>query len=244
MRPRSTSKRCIEPPLPLTMPVPVPTAPSLRTSASPFSGCPFSADIDGPFPPRGTTLRTTNRITLFAASYAHFIDRFAQMYARFLGVFFILLLQPPTYLPEGPRPVRVFMLILTHLGVRETAPARDEDGVPPEPPLPPRLGRDLPPNYPLEHAHLPAAVRYPHRADGARRAVLPGEHAEDALVADAREKPLGERPRQAVPRPDDEPRVLDEDRVRRGAQGFAGGACLLCRDLGKVKGLHLGHVWP
>src|SRR5215217_8304809 len=105
------------------------------------------------------------------------------MYARLLGFLPILLLQPPADLPEGPRPVRIFMLVLTHLGVREPAPLGDENRVPPEP-RPPRwlrrdLSRDLSPEYML----VPAGVSDRDRADGACRAVLAGEHPQDALVA-------------------------------------------------------------
>src|SRR5215211_8312306 len=134
------------------------------------------------------------------------------------------------------------MLVLTHLGVREPAPLGDENRVPPEP-RPPRwlrrdLSRDLSPEYML----VPAGVSDRDRADGACRAVLAGEHPQDALVADAEEEPLGQRPRQTIPGPDDEPRVLDEDGVRREAKGLAGGACLVDGDLGKVEGLYLGDV--
>ena len=191
--------------------MPVATAPSSRACASPFSGCPFSADINGPFPPRPTTQRTTNRIALFAVSYVYFIARFAQMYARSSDFSSILLLQPPADLPECPRPVRVLMLVLTHLGVREMAPFRDEDRSHPNPPSPSARARSPPRPLP-EDTYLRPRDR--GRADGARRAVLAGEHRQDALVADAREEPLGQRTRQAVPGPDDEPRVLDEDRIR------------------------------
>src|SRR5215211_9280522 len=164
------------------------------------------------------------------------------MYARLLGFLPILLLQPPADLPEGPRPVRIFMLVLTHLGVREPAPLRDENRVPPEP-RPPRwlrrdLSRDLSPEYML----VPAGVSDRDRADGACRAVLAGEHPQDALVADAEEEPLGQRPWQAVPGPDDEPRVLDEDRVRRRAKGLAGDMRLVDRYLAEVEGLYLGDI--
>jgi hypothetical protein len=164
------------------------------------------------------------------------------MYARLLGFLPILLLQPPADLPEGPRPVRIFMLVLTHLGVREPAPLRDEDRVPPEPPNPPRLRRDLSRDLSLENTHIPAGVRNRDRADGACRAVLAGEHPQDALVADAEEEPLGQRPWQAVPGPDDEPRVLDEDRVRRRAKGLAGDMRLVDRYLAEVEGLYLGDI--
>jgi hypothetical protein len=134
------------------------------------------------------------------------------------------------------------MLVLTHLGVGEMAPFRDEDRVPPEPTLSPRLGRDLPLDLSPEDTHLRPRVRDRDRADGARRAVLAGEHPEDALVADAREEPLGQRTWQAVPGPDDEPRVLDEDRVRRGAKGLTGGPRFVGGDLCEVESLYLGDI--
>ena len=134
------------------------------------------------------------------------------------------------------------MLVLTHLGVREMAPFRDEDRVPPEPTLPPRLGRDLSLDLSPEDSQLPPGVRDRDRADGARRAVLAGEHRQDALVADAREEPLGQRTRQAVPGPDDEPRVLDEDRVRRVAKRLTGGPRFVDGDLCEVEGLYLGDI--
>jgi hypothetical protein len=164
------------------------------------------------------------------------------MYARILGAALSLLLQPPADLSEGPSPVRIFMLALTHLGVREMTPERYEDRVPPEPLLPPWLRRDLPPNLPLEHAYLPVGARYRHGTRRARRAVLSAEHSQDTLVANARKEPFGERPRQPVPGLDDEPGILNEDRVRRGAQGLAGGPRLVAGDLGEVEGLNLGDL--
>jgi hypothetical protein len=134
------------------------------------------------------------------------------------------------------------MLVLTHLGVGEMAPFRDEDRVPPEPTLSPRLGRDLPLDLSPEDTHLRPRVRDRDRADGARRAVLAGEHRQDALVADAREEPLGQCTWQAIPGPDDEPRVLDEDRVRRGAKGLTGGPRFVGGDLCEVEGLYLGDI--
>src|SRR3989337_919570 len=129
------------------------------------------------------------------------------------------------------------MLALAHLGVREPAPPRNEDRVPPEPLLPPRLGRYLPPHHPLEDAYLPTGVRDRDRAHGAGSPVLAGEHPQDAFVSDAREKPLGQRPRQTVPGPDDEPRVLDDDGIRWSSQSVVGRTGFVGGDLGEVEGL-------
>jgi hypothetical protein len=138
--------------------------------------------------------------------------------------------------------MRIFMLVLTHLGVREPAPSRDEDRVPPEPPFPPRLGRDLSRDLSPENAHIPAGVRDRDRADGACRAVLAAEHPQDALVADAEEEPLGQCSRQTIPGPDDEPRVLDDDGIRWSSQSVVGRTGLVGGDLGEVEGLYLGDV--
>jgi hypothetical protein len=134
------------------------------------------------------------------------------------------------------------MLVFAHLGVREMARLRDKDRVPPEAPLPPRLRCDLSLDLSPENTHLPPGDRDRDRADGARRAVLAGEHTQDALVSDAREEPPGQRPWQTVPGPDDESRVLDDDRVRREAKGLTGGASLVDGDLGEVEGLYLWYV--
>jgi hypothetical protein len=164
------------------------------------------------------------------------------MYARLLGLLSIFFLEPHPELPEGPGPVGVFVLVLAHLGVREMAPLRHEDRVPPEPLLPPRFGRDLALYYPLEDVHGPMRIRQRERAHCARYPVTAAEHLDDPLVADAIQEPLGERSRQPVPGSDDEPGVLDEDRIWWRAERFAGGAGLVRCDLGAVEGLHLGHV--
>jgi hypothetical protein len=139
------------------------------------------------------------------------------MYAR-SNPFPTYLLQPPPNLPKGPRPVGVLVLGLPHLGVGELAPLGDEDRVPPEPALPPRLWRYGSPDLSLKDAHLPA-IRNRHGADRACSPIPAAEHPEEPLVADAREEPLGKRPRQPVPGPYHEPRVLDEDGVGWSSKG-------------------------
>lgn len=107
------------------------------------------------------------------------------MYARLLGFLPIFLLEPGPELPEGPGPVGVFVLVLAHLGVREMSPLRHEDGIPPEPPLPPRFGRDLALYHPLEDVHGPMRIRQRKRTHSARSRVTAAEHLDDSLVADA-----------------------------------------------------------
>src|SRR3712207_1779446 len=111
------------------------------------------------------------------------------------------LLQPPANLPEGPRSVGVLVLGLSHLGVGELAPLGQEDRVPTETAFAPGLLRDLTPILALKDPHLTPVIRDRNSADGARTPVLAAEHPQEATVADARDKPLRQRPWEAVPGP-------------------------------------------
>ena len=135
------------------------------------------------------------------------------------------------------------MLPGAKLGVGLRMTLRDEDRVPPEPSFAPGLGWYLPLHLTDKHPH--GTVRGSDRdgADGPGRAVaLGGEHLQKPLVPDAPQKPFGQRPRQAVPGLEDEPRVLDEYWGIRVVQSLAGGGGLGHGDPREVEGLQLGEV--
>src|SRR5215212_10238879 len=205
--------------------------PSSRVSTPPSSECSLSADINGPFPLRGTNLKT------------EYQNRAFRMYFHTLLYPVLRPSQPLPHGPERPRPVGVCVLAFSPLGVGHRRPLWDEHGIVAEPTRTPRSLRQSPWNLTPEGAHGPVRLSKRDDANSPGRAILAlCEHPEQALVPDAPHEPLGERPGKPAPRIDHEPRVLDQNRHIRSTEGRTGRAGLLGHDLGRVDGLYLWQV--
>src|SRR5918994_6442455 len=178
--------------------------PPSRVSTPPSSECSLSADINGPFPRRGTNLKTEYQNHGFRSN----------LHTLLYPV--LHLSQPLPHRPERPRPVGVCVLAFAHLGIGHRRPPGDEHRVISEPASTPRFGRQRPWHLTPEGTHGPVSLGECDDAHGPGRTVRAfWKHPEQALVADAPHEPFGERPGKAVPRVDHKPRVLDEDRENR-----------------------------
>src|SRR5688500_12849053 len=117
--------------------------PSSWVSTPPSSECSLSADINGPFPLRGTISRQNTKTTGSVGILHMFLYPVLRLY------------QPLPHGPERPRPVRVSVLAFAHLGVGHGRPPWDKHGIVTEPTCTLRFLCQGPRNLTPEGAHVP-----------------------------------------------------------------------------------------
>src|SRR5215217_2963689 len=121
--------------------------PPSRVSTPPSSECSLSADINGPFPLRGTNLRTEYQNRVFRTHF-HTLLYPAPSFS-----------QPLPHSPEGPRPVGVFVLAFAHLGVGHRRPFGYEHGIVAEPTGTSRPLRQSSRHFTPEGEHVAVSLR-------------------------------------------------------------------------------------